>query len=341
MKRNVSKFFKAVDAGDEIKIGAMLDAGADVNARCKHGDTALIHALVNYNSSLVEFLIQHGADVDLCDENGHAPVSYAIWAPEEPFNLLNILLRAGANPNVWDWHGMTPLMVAALYREEDCLHALLDAGSWVNGCDIFYTTPLRLAKLRGIEQAVKILKAAGGKNFKPRVPKGYDANQPLNKYGGTPLYSAIGHHDTELAHALLDAGAKANPAPGCNRFPLTRAVVMGTPRRAKKMALVRRLIQEGADVNADTPLHWAVRGGDVEMVRELLAAGADVNVVHDCGETALMWAAEHGNEANVRLLLRAGADPRVKNKKGETAADMARKKSHAAVAAILDEAAGG
>ncbi len=80
---------------------------------------------------------------------------------------------------------------------------------------------------------------------------------------------------------------------------------------------VRRLIAEGADVNAKedagwTPLHFAADQGDLDIVETLIAAGADVNAVNDGGEGPLFKAVAVGGRGNgpgvVSALLRAGAD---------------------------------
>jgi len=52
---------------------------------------------------------------------------------------------------------------------------------------------------------------------------------------------------------------------------------------------VRRLLREGADVNASQPdgmsaLHWAAERGDLELTEMLLYAGAGVGAVTRIGE---------------------------------------------------------
>jgi len=84
-----------------------------------------------------------------------------------------------------------------------------------------------------------------------------------------------------------------------------------------KIEDVRRLLTEGADVNARevkgwTPLHGAANQGNLEIVDILIAAGADVNALDDRGEGPLFIAAAVGGRGNgpgvVRALLDAGAD---------------------------------
>ena len=78
---------------------------------------------------------------------------------------------------------------------------------------------------------------------------------------------------------------------------------------------VRRLLREGADVNAPqgdgmTALHWAAERGDASLCEVLLYAGARVDAGTRIGHyTPLHLAARAANEAVAGMLLRAGSDP--------------------------------
>jgi len=120
-------------------------------------------------------------------------------------------------------------------------------------------------------------------------------------------------------------------------------------RAAKKgdLALVRKLLAEGADVNARnrsgrTPLIYACAYGRVgpEVVETLLAAGADANATdRDAGRTPLIYACEHGRVGPevVEALLAAGADPNVAEKDGRTALNVAAALATTAVVRALLE----
>jgi ankyrin repeat protein len=115
--------------------------------------------------------------------------------------------------------------------------------------------------------------------------------------------------DTELFKQLLIA--ERADLERCKDSP---TLLMGAVM-AKREAIVRALLEAGADVNATyeqffifDALGFAVDNGSTEIVRLLLAAGADPNRHNSSpGMTPILKACEKGHADIVRLLLEAGA----------------------------------
>ncbi|MEO5376416.1 MAG: ankyrin repeat domain-containing protein [Magnetococcus sp. DMHC-6] len=57
------------------------------------------------------------------------------------------------------------------------------------------------------------------------------------------------------------------------------------------------------DIKGQTPLMWAAKMGDIELVQKLLNAGANVNIEDLWGQTALLLAIQNGHREIVSLLL--------------------------------------
>ena len=72
------------------------------------------------------------------------------------------------------------------------------------------------------------------------------------------------------------------------------------------------------DADGTTPLHWAVRAGDLAAVKTLLRDGANAKATNRYGVTPLALAAENGDSAVVDALLAAGADARGSLSNGQT-----------------------
>ncbi len=72
------------------------------------------------------------------------------------------------------------------------------------------------------------------------------------------------------------------------------------------------------EADGTAPLHWAVRGEDLETAKQLMDAGANVNAVNRYGVSPLSLAASNANGDMVEALLKAGADATTVIKEGET-----------------------
>jgi ankyrin repeat protein len=124
------------------------------------------------------------------------------------------------------------------------------------------------------------------------------------------------------------------------KAPIADAAMQGD------VAAVRRLIAEGANVNAAqgdgmTALHWAAEHGDSVVANVLLRAHANVKAVTRIGNyTPLHIASKSGSGAVVRALLKAGSDPNAATASGATALHFAAASGSVdAVNALLDRKA--
>jgi uncharacterized protein len=126
--------------------------------------------------------------------------------------------------------------------------------------------------------------------------------------GSTPLLWAANRNDTDLALALLKAGADAKTRNLLGATPLAEAAL-----HANTM-VVKALLEAGADPNAagpegETPLMIIARTSDGAAARLLLEKGANPNVKESQrGQTALMWAAANSQAGVMRELLAHGAE---------------------------------
>jgi ankyrin repeat protein len=116
---------------------------------------------------------------------------------------------------------------------------------------------------------------------------------------------------------LVALVAVANLDAAGNSVKLVDAVKQGN------RAAVRALITARANVNAAepdgmTPLHWAVRGDDLQTAQLLIRAGANVKAASRYGITPISLAAQNGNAPLVEMLLVAGADAKSVQPEGET-----------------------
>ena len=107
----------------------LLANGAEVNHRSKIG-YPLTHACASGNTSMVELLMEHGADVN--PSGGRTPLMGAVSGQQ--VELIEWLLEEGADPNAVDMNGWTVLMGAAEGDDMDVeiIAMLIEAGAKVN-----------------------------------------------------------------------------------------------------------------------------------------------------------------------------------------------------------------
>jgi Tfp pilus assembly protein PilF len=159
------------------------------------------------------------------------------------------------------------------------------------------------------------------------------------RHGDTGLMIAAYLGDVESVAILLKLGADIEAADPAGYTPLALAVYKG------HIEVAGALVARGANVNSmgaqwGTPLMIASINEDKGMMAMLISLKADANITASDGSTPLFSVAHRGNEELVRLLLEAGADPsRRLTKTQQTAADIAMSQGHAAVAALIREAA--
>lgn len=113
------------------------------------GDSALHFAAAAFRPTMVQLLIDGGADVAAANRRGAQPLHYAadanVWNPKAQAATIACLLRAGAAPNALDKSGVAPLHRAVRTRSEPAVRALLDGGASVQLANKRGSTPLQLA----------------------------------------------------------------------------------------------------------------------------------------------------------------------------------------------------
>lgn len=95
-----------------IEIGIMkilIEAGADVNAADKYGDTPLFVVL---NPDCARLLIDAAANLNAVSNNGETPV-HAYCYSDDYCDILKVFVDAGADINTRDINGKTPLEKAS------------------------------------------------------------------------------------------------------------------------------------------------------------------------------------------------------------------------------------
>ena len=286
-----SRLVDAAAGQDAAAVRALLDAGAEVNARRADGATALLWAAHRDDLAMVELLLAAGADPNAADEHGVTPLMRA--SENASPGVVQALLDAGADPDAAQSSGLTPLMIAARTGERDVVRGLLAHGADVNAVTHETgVTALMWAVAAPHPDIVHVLLETGA---------GVEASSAK---GFTPLLFAARNGDIELARALLAAGADVNGTGSDGTHPLPLAIV------SRHAGMAHFLLEQGADpngmVHGVSALHAAAGRVSTWLADWYRARGMSASSVSGGGRLGL-------NPDNrlplVEALLDAGADP--------------------------------
>ena len=278
----------------------LVEQGVNVNLANPWHDTPLSKACHDGDESLVQLLLEHGADVDAEGRNGTAlQVAAESWHGTE--QIVSLLLEKHANANAQGSFGYGTALQAAAYRgNEEIVRLLLSKGADVDALCGKYGTALQAASRGGNAMIVKLL-----------LDEGTAVNTPGGEYGTALQAASYRHGNDYIVNLLLEKGADVNAQGGEYGTALQAAAYRGNNE------IVSLLLDKGADVSAlggeyGTALQAASFGKNQHAVKILLDKGADVNTPGGRYGTALQAAAASyhrmDSEMIVKLLLDQGAD---------------------------------
>jgi ankyrin repeat protein len=318
----------------------LLEHGASIDAReAWGGQTALMWASARRHPEMMELLIAHGADVDArstnrdyqrhvtaegrpksLDSGGFTPLLYA--ARENCVACVEVLLQHGADINLPDPDGVSPLHVAIMNANWDLASHLMQAGGDVNQWDIFGATPLftsvgnytqtdggrgsidPLNQTDGLTIVQMLLERGANPNmqlfFRPA-----DVRGATNTRGSTPLIRAANAGDMDMVRLLLEHGADPTLYMADRQTPI-HAVLAGRTSEQQALEFIRLFYTAGTDINVvalvnhreevrgGTALHYAVRKRYQDVIRELASYGIDMDARDQDGLTALDYTQSRG-----------------------------------------------
>jgi len=295
-----------------------------VQYRPTGGLTPLLYAARGGCQACIEALLKGGADIDLPNPDGMTPLMMAI--DNAHYEVARYLLNQGANPNTWDWWGRTPLYVTVNMRGGP------DSNEGPR-------PPASLDLVRALLDAgvnpnhqLNMLQPSRNGN------SGRFKDDLLNT-GATPLMRAAQTFDNDVVRALLAHHALVDLPNAMGVTPLMAAAGIGTRTaagvlgpgppadvEARSMETMEILLKAGADVNA--------RITDTSSLTARIARASTMTGRE--GQTTLFFAAQSGRVSVVRFLLDHGADVNAMGDGGRSLVNASR--GNAEIAAMLRDA---
>jgi ankyrin repeat protein len=353
-----SALFWAAREGHSEVVECLLRNGAETNHTIRPpliGATAGSHreddkeAISTY-AACVSYLLEAGADPDSVDDEGRSALSWSTQPTQKP--ILDLLLNAGADPNITDRGLKLPIHYAAQFgRSHEVVAALLE----------------RTINPDSVDENGKsaLTWALWSADCPPTVKLLVDAVSDINAGGGTfgcPLGAASRYCSSRIMKMVLEKGADPKIQGGicgnclgallqrlfnqsvleCDILCLELLLSFGADPKMRtnegKQALhtaarycyrpriFEVLLKHGADVNAivqsskqrfevtTTPL-----GRSSEIAQELITRGANVAARSvSYNKTALHYAATAARSDMIKVLLEKGADANARDNKMKT-----------------------
>lgn len=369
-----SAFEMAVSTGNIEIINALIDYGVDINMEDPNGLPFWLYSVIYNQPQVLKEMINQGVVLDYVDEDGITPVivaaiflaadiipilvanglyvdeadyggwtalHYACYSKEYgyPESMLYAtvasLISSGADVNVRDIDGCTPLMVAAgsgvpsvvelliqcgadlnlvdsfnqraiTYGAESMdyktCNLLIEAGAVLNYEDVNAITPLFIALQQDANSITNLFVKAGA-----------DVNQVFN--GRSPISIAIENNNLNAVNLLIRAGADIIPYDSAGNSPMVEAGYYHSYN------VISSLVGSGLDVNSINPANGYTalisacinKSDDIDdqekTIKQLINNGADVNLLGNDGNSALSGAILSDCDLSIiKILIDNGAD---------------------------------
>ena len=261
-------FFSALEEGNVTLLEDVISKGADVNSDDNMGSnsfpffielgkkncfepqeahlnipiyinlTPLMMAVKKKDKHIVDLLIKKGANVNQCNKKsqGTALMIASYYGYDD---IIEILLKGGADLHMSDCCGKTALMKASCRGHLSSMKLLINSGASVNEGSVFIRSPLFEATLSDETECMKFL-----------LSKGAEVNVICDKSVlFSPYYAAASLARLKSVKILLSAGAYINVGLYWRAF--VNALVINIDNPNERTEMVEVLYASGQQIDPD------------------------------------------------------------------------------------------
>ena len=292
------------------------------------GETALTNAIMSQNEETISTLLKAGADPNLPNQRGTTPLIKAT-KQNNPEIVALLLLKKNISLEEKNLKGYTALHCAVINKNKEIVRLLLQVGANPQEKASNSMAPLHQTALFLSTDIAQLL---------------IDAKASLNQPGphkNNPIHLAATYNNVALIKLLIQNGASYNAQ---NQLHETALIIAA---RHENLESLNLLLATGANINLvdkkkNSALHYAAMKKEIHVLQSLLTTiqtnenkQSFLNMQNESGNTALHLATYYNNFKIIKRLIRAGINVNIQNQYGDTALHQAIKNKTSFIVAYL------
>jgi ankyrin repeat protein len=270
--KDTSNFFSPMECAaleehtDILKL--LIQHKEKINDYQKHLDNAFAESIASGNMEIIHLLLDAGADINAVCASCYEQAAIQIAMEYAYFDLVEELIKQGANVHVKSNMGRTPLHAVSHFNNVELAKKLIDSGLDVNAQDENGATPLHYAASNGEFEMFKLLEDNGA-----------DLNMVENE-GFTLMMNAARGGNVEIINYLIEKGISVNSVSDEIWTPLLFACSENNYEAAEAL-LKRNAFVNVMNKDGETPLLWAIWNGNEELAKLIIERNIDVLETYD------------------------------------------------------------
>ena len=281
----------------------VLEAELSPDTLLESGMAVLIQAAADGHARCLKALLEGKANPMLSYSDGLLSALHAA-ALKGNTECAQLLLDYKADANALMSDGRTPLILAVMQKQDECVKALLP----VSNVSVFDKSGYGVLHFCAMQGSEECLLALLQKTLDVDVRTGPSTGPSEPAKGWSALHLACEFNQPAMVKVLLAAGASRSARDAQQCTPLHRAAMVGN-RVCAELVIAGPPKLTHAEVNAremngETALHLCARRGDFGLCEVLVAAGSRRELTSSVGLTPLRVAKKaHPDDAKLLALL--------------------------------------
>lgn len=232
-----SFLYKACENGQNNIVQLLLSHGADTNVCNIYGYSPLFIAFENKHDNIVQRLLSHEANINSSDRLGESPLNKA--CQHDHYSAVQLLLSQEADINLCDILGKSPFHYACQNEQNHTVHILLSHGADINLCDKLGESPQHdSCQVLNIMLMLVSMSIIALCNFYCVM----EQTLICNIFGHCPLYTACQNGHDSIVQILLGHRADVNLCDDYRESPLIQRVKIDMTALSKFYCVMKHVL---------------------------------------------------------------------------------------------------